>query len=347
MVSRFNEAIYQAMIANAPDGILLVDGQGLIVLVNNQLCELFGYQRDELLGESVELLVPVNRRRGHVAQRESFQSQPRVRPMGIGQELTGLRRDGSEVPIEISLASVEGGDSPLAIAMVRDVTERREIEDERADLISTVQRQIERDRIARDLHDDIIQSVYAVGLSLQATRGDDAVSRDDLVRRTVVDLSSVISDIRAYMRELTNDELDGNPSGMLGARIEELVAGGGPPDWTVNVSLARDPGAELGRQIHRLTKELVSNVHRHAQASNASITLIHDRDVELVVEDDGIGFDPTSIRQGAFGLRSVQERVAELGGEVKIEAHPGGTRIGISIPIATHTRIEQPSSGDR
>jgi PAS domain S-box-containing protein len=347
MVSRFNEAIYQAMIANAPDGILLVDGQGLIVLVNNQLCELFGYARDELLGLSVEYLVPVDHRHGHVAQRESFQHQPRVRPMGIGQELTGRRRDGSEIPVEISLASVEGGDSPLAIAMVRDVTERREIEEERGDLIATVQRQLERDRIARDLHDDIIQSVYAVGLSLQASRTDNSVSRDDLVRRTVVDLSSVISDIRVYMRELTDGELDGNPSGMLGARIEELVAGGGPPHWTVNISLARDPGADLGRQVHRLTKELVSNVHRHAQAPNASITLIHDGALELIVEDDGIGFDPTNIRKGAFGLRSVQERVTELGGEVTIETHAGRTRIGVSIPVATRARMGQPLPGDR
>lgn len=342
MVSRFNEAIYQAMIANAPDGILLVDSGGVIVLVNSQVCELFGYARDELLGQSIEFLVPARHRGGHLALRESFQNQPRIRPMGIGQELTGLRQDGSELPVEISLASVGGDQLQLVIAVVRDVSERREIEEDRAELIAAVQRQLERDRIARDLHDDIIQSVYAVGLSLQAARTDDSISRDDLVRRTVIELSGVISDIRAYMRELTDDELDGNPAGMLGARIEELVAGGGLPRWTVHISLARDPGPELGRQIHRLVKELVSNVHRHAEASTASITLTHDGDLELIVEDDGVGFDPANLRDGAFGLRSIQERVTELGGEIAIESHPTGTRVGVLIPLATRAPTAQP-----
>lgn len=332
-----NEAIYEALIANAPDGIVLVNGRGEIVLANDQTCELFGYERDELIGQPVDMLVPLKRRRGHVTQRESFQEQPQVRPMGIGEELTALCKDGREFPVEISLASTGGGDDRLTIAVVRDVTERREIEEERGDLIAAVQRQIERDRIARDLHDDIIQSVYAVGLVLQGAQSDRSISREDLVRRTVVDLNGVISDIRAYMRELTNDEVDGHPAGMLAARIEGLVAGGGPPYWTVSVSLGQAPAPELGRQIHRLAKELISNVQRHAEARNAGVTLLHrDGELELIVEDDGVGFDPAHVRDGAFGLRSIQDRIIELGGTVTIAGRsPRGTRVSITIPSST------------
>ena len=344
MVSRLSEATYEAIIANAPDGILVVNKQGTIVLANEQACELFGYVRAELVGQPVETLVPIDRRSTHIAQREGFQRQPRLRPMGVGQELAGRRKDGTAFPIEISLASAGDDDERLAIATVRDVTERREIEEERSDLIAAVQRQMERDRIARDLHDDIIQSVYATGLSLQAIGADDSISREDLIQRTVVDLNSVISDIRAYMRELTNDEVVGHPAGVLAARIEELVAGSGPLTWTVNISLAKTPDADLGRQIHRLAKELISNVQRHSQATNASVTLVHNGDqLELTVADDGVGFDPTAIREGAFGLHSIHDRVDELGGEVAIQPNsPGGTRVTISLPAPAAAPAEQP-----
>ena len=343
MVSRFSDGTYEAIIANAPDGILLVDQRGLIVLANEQLCELFGHERAELVGQPIEMLVPANRRGSHVAQREAFQQQPRLRPMGVGQYLTGLRKDGTEFPVEISLASTGESEAALAIGIVRDVTEYREIEEERRDLLTTVQRQLERDRIARDLHDDIIQSVYAVGLSLQIARNDDSILREDLVRRTVIDLNSVISDIRAYMRELTSDQVDGHPAGMLAARIEELVAGTGTPYWTVNISLAQAMTRELEQQIHRLTKELVSNVQRHAQAANASITLLHnDGEIELAVEDDGVGFEPNDVHKGAFGLRSIHERVTELGGTVTIQPRSSqGTSVRIAIPAPASAAIEQ------
>ena len=112
MVSRFSDATYEAIIANAPDGILLVDQQGTIVLVNDQACELFGYERAELVGQSIELLVPIDRRGAHVGQREAFQQQPRLRPMGVGQYLAGLRKDGTEFPVEISLSATGEGDAP-------------------------------------------------------------------------------------------------------------------------------------------------------------------------------------------------------------------------------------------
>ena len=345
MEPRFDEAIYQALIANAPDGVLLVDARGIIVLANPQACELFGYTEEELLQQSIELLVPEDRRSGHIAQRQSFQNQPSVRPMGVGQDLTGLRRDGTEFPVEISLASTGEDQHRMAIAVVRDVSERREIEEERADLITIVQRQLERDRIARDLHDDIIQSVYAVGLSLQASRNDASLSRDDLIQRTIVELNGVISDIRAYMRELTSNDIDGHPAGMFAARLEELVSGADQPRWTVNVSLSEPPRAELQRQIHRLVKELVSNTQRHAQASKASITLIQDNhQLEITIQDDGVGFDPEHVREGAFGLNSVRNRVADLGGQVQIQSNPSsGTRARISIPLPARAVAEPPS----
>jgi len=333
------EAIFEAIISHAPDGIVLVDGSGRITLANDQACELFEYSREEMIGEPVEMLVPLARRDSHEGLRSGFQESPHVRPMGEGQELYGRRKDGSEFAVEISLAPVADEEHvpALTVAVVRDVSTRNELEEERRDLVSAAQRQIERDRVARDLHDDIIQSIYAVGLSLQVLRRDSSLSRDQLVQRVILELNGVISDIRAYMRELTSGEVDANPAGMLGARIEELVAGSQRPRWSVSVSMTEPPDLSLGRQLHRLAKELVSNVQRHSQAENASLSLTSDGErIAMEVVDDGIGFDPAEVGGSSFGLRSIRERVADLGGDLEIAPRtPRGTSVSINIPVRT------------
>jgi len=115
----------------APDAIVGVGKEGLIELVNAQTEALFGYARAELLGQSVETLVPERLREAHGAHRQGYFADPRTRPMGAGLELFGRRRDGSEFPAEISLASVETGRGLLAIAAVRDVSERLALTRER------------------------------------------------------------------------------------------------------------------------------------------------------------------------------------------------------------------------
>lgn len=119
---------FEALLNAAPDAILLVDAAGRIVLVNGRTEELFGYSRDELVGRAVEALVPRRFRGRHVRHRADYAAQPRARPMGPDLELTGVRRDGSEVPVEISLSPLRQEDETLVITIVRDVSERRAAE---------------------------------------------------------------------------------------------------------------------------------------------------------------------------------------------------------------------------
>jgi hypothetical protein len=114
------------LIEAAPDAIVVVDQAGRIVLVNAQTEELFGYRREELLGQMIEMLVPESARREHVAKRDQFIAQPSVRPMGTGLDLAGQRKDGSRVPIEISLSPLHTDIGVLVSAAIRDITERRE-----------------------------------------------------------------------------------------------------------------------------------------------------------------------------------------------------------------------------
>ncbi|NMG73469.1 PAS domain S-box protein [Aromatoleum diolicum] len=114
------------LIEAAPDAIVVVDRAGRIVLVNAQTEDLFGYPREELLGMAIEMLVPESARAGHVEKRDRFIGHPSVRPMGTGLDLAGRRKDGTEVPIEISLSPLHTDAGVLVSASIRDITERRE-----------------------------------------------------------------------------------------------------------------------------------------------------------------------------------------------------------------------------
>jgi len=124
------EADLRAVLEAAPDSMLVVDQQGRIVLANHQSAQLFGYQSAELIGQKVEVLVPQRFRAKHPGHRAGyFSGDPHVRPMGVGLELYGVRKDGTEFPVEISLSPVQTQQGKMVISAIRDVTARKGAED--------------------------------------------------------------------------------------------------------------------------------------------------------------------------------------------------------------------------
>jgi two-component system cell cycle sensor histidine kinase/response regulator CckA len=174
---------FRGLIEAAPDAVVCVDASGRIVLVNAQTERLFGYGREELVGQPVEILVPEATRASHPAHRAAYVADPQSRPMGAGLDLTGRRRDGSTFPVEISLSAIDTGEGILVSAAVRDVTERRELQAERERLKT----QAERDRLERQLHQS--QRLESLG---QLAGG---------VAHDFNNLLAVISNYAAFVRE--------------------------------------------------------------------------------------------------------------------------------------------------
>jgi PAS domain S-box-containing protein len=133
------EARYRGLLEAAPDAIVTVGADGAIALLNSQAEAMFGYRREELIGQPIEVLLPERFRERHVGYRTAYATKPHTRPMGVGYELYSRRKDGSEFPVEISLSPLKSAGGLLITSVIRDVSERKRAEAEREGLLIRAQ----------------------------------------------------------------------------------------------------------------------------------------------------------------------------------------------------------------
>jgi PAS domain S-box-containing protein len=345
---RLAEERYRTLFESAPDAMLICDAAGRITLANSQTETLFGIPRGDLVGRFVEDLVPESRRGGHVAHRRAYLDDLRLRPMGAGLDLRARRSDGSEFPVEISLSPLQTETGTLVTAAIRDITDRRRVEEtvrEQAGRLETLSRQLltaqetERRAIACELHDEIGQSLTALKIGLMDCRPEAAPGGrlDDCLE--VVE--QVLHQVRALSLDLRPSLLDdlGLPAALRWYVDRQARRAG----WTARVDTdgvdgRLPPAVEIA--CFRVAQEAVTNVLRHGDAHEVVVTVHPVGDaIELLVRDDGRGMDvPLARRRAArgssMGLLGMEERVAALGGRLEIASAVGrGTEVRASFPV--------------
>jgi PAS domain S-box-containing protein len=378
---RAAERKFEQFLEFAPDAIVGIGPSGKIVLINQQAESLFGYNRDELIGELVEVLVPERFSKVHPNHRVGYFKEPRTRSMGVGVELYAVRKDGTEFPVEISLSSIETEDGILATAAVRDISERAESERERA-----LQEQLDQARrlesvgqlaggIAHDFNNilgvimnyaefvgdeleedsqarqDVAEIRRAAERAAALTRQLLIFSRREVVQPELLDLRKVVADLENLLHRA------------LGERValethfsEDLMAIEADPGQIeqvlVNLSVnARDAMPDGGRLLIEVDNTELDDEYAYMHPDTEPGAY-----VRLKVSDTGIGMDEETIQRAfepffttkgkgegtGLGLATVYGIVTGAGGRIDIYSEPGmGTTIKVHLPA----RSAVPSEG--
>ncbi len=333
---------YQAVFEGLPDAILIVDHEGVILALNSQVESLFGYEREELLGQTVERLIPSALQAAHREHRARYAKNPHLRPMGAGLDLRGRRRDGSEFDVEISLSPWVGAKGPRVLCSVRDITAMKRLRDFSEGAMRSVED--ERRRIARDLHDDTAQRLATLLLKLRLLGmqlGEAAPS--DALGELRDEIADIAEGVKRMARGLRPPELEEvGLAAAIKAHARRLRESSGLEVDTVLAEVDERLSLDARLAIYRMTQESLSNVVRHSGAPSASVTLALDDDaVTLIVEDRGSGFSLDRLPRGSagLGLIGLHERALMAGGEVDIDSRPGeGTRIVVRLPTLPPTQ---------
>ena len=322
-----NDQLAEALIESSPDGLLLIDADGIIILANPKVASMFGRPIDALVGSTVDQLVPAEYREGHSHRRAAYSKRPATRSMGTGLELFGEHAQGNMFPVEISLSPVTIDSKVHTIATIRDVSDRQEAAAQLAMLR-------DRERIARDLHDMVIQRLFAAGMNLQAVQSTAQPPMvAERISSTINELDGTIRELRAAIFQLGQHE----EKRSLSAQLTELVHDrarhlGFEPELNVANEIDMLPDF-IADQLVATVTEGVSNVVRHAEASSTQITIDFDSEtVWLIIDDNGKGLPDEPTRSG--GLSNMMWRAAELGGSCTVgPREPTGTRLEWHVPV--------------
>lgn len=323
---RASERRLQRFVAEAPVGLCILDENWRAISANKAFCELTGYEEREVIGSTYALYTHPEDLSANIVLTDEFFR-------GIRSEYTYekryIRKSGEIIWVSVKATRVElsGHAEPLLLAAVQDITERKLAMEER-------------ERLSRDLHDNILQALYAVGMQLEAGKLSmgKSLRRSKIHMTQAVDqLNNLMLDVRRFIALLTQ-RTAAEPD--FGQTLRQLIASmssasQSTPELELTNPVLSFITPKLGEQLLNIVREALSNSTRHAHASHRWVRLsLADNAIHLIIGDNGVGFSTKRKRRAGHGLGNMAVRAKQISATFTLKSAPGkGTSVLVDVPL--------------
>lgn len=331
---REKEQRMRAIVETAVEGIITIDERGIVESLNPAACRIFGYQTEEVIGKNVKMLMPSSYNEHHDGYLSNYLRTGHAKIIGMGREVVGQRKDGDLFPMELSVGEVELGDRRLFTGLVRDISERRQLEQAVA-----AEAEQERARIARELHDGLGQQLGGLLFMMNGLQRD-LQSAHAAQAETAAQLSNELATAITQARNLSHElyAVPPQPDGLveaLGNLAERVAAERGIACAFAGDSILVHNQA-VASHLYRIAQEAVQNALKHSRATQIDIELVQrPANLELKVRDNGVGFSAQHNTRG-LGLHTMEQRARLIGGQLTAHTQAdGGVAVLCSVPKAT------------